>query len=42
MESFIEDKTNLYRSILEFLEGSDEDNGEEISSESFEKIIEII
>ena len=34
MESYIEDKKNLYTSILEFLEESDEHNDDESMNES--------
>ena len=42
MESYIEDKKNLYTSILEFLEEPDEHNDDEFRKESFEKLIKVI
>ena len=42
MESYIDVKKYLYTSILEFLEESDERNDDEISKESFQKLINII
>ena len=42
MESYIANKKNLYASILEFLEESEEHNGNEVKNESFEKLIKII
>ena len=42
MESYIEDKKNLYTQILEFLEDSDEHNDDKVTKESFEKLINVI
>ncbi|KAK8883930.1 hypothetical protein M9Y10_043032 [Tritrichomonas musculus] len=41
MESYIEDKKNLYTSILNFLEESDEPNDDEIRKESFQKLTNV-
>ncbi|KAK8839416.1 hypothetical protein M9Y10_031766, partial [Tritrichomonas musculus] len=42
MESYIEDKKNLYASILEFLEESKDDNDGEVMTESFQQLITVI
>ena len=42
MESYIEDKKNLYTSILKFLEGSDESNDDESKNEPLQKLISLI
>ena len=39
MESYIEDKKNLYTTILKFLEETDEDNDEESKKETIQEII---
>ena len=42
MENYIENKKNLYNSILKFLEESDEENDDEVRKKSFQKLINII
>ena len=42
MESYIEDKKNLYALILEFLEELEDDNDGEVMTESFQQLITVI
>lgn len=42
MESYCEDKKNLYALIHEFLDESEESNDDEVSKNTFEKLIDLI
>ena len=42
METYIEDKKNIYSSILKFLEESDEPDNDELKQKSFQKLIDDI